>query len=70
MDGYRKCGYIYMQWNIIQPQKDRKTEIFPFGTVWMKLEGTVLSEISHTKTHIVWSHLYVESKNAELTETK
>lgn len=32
-----------------------------FATTWMKLEGIVLSEISQTKIHTAWCHLYVES---------
>ena len=35
---------VYVQWNIIQPQKK---EITIFVTTWMKLDGMMLSEMSH-----------------------
>jgi len=31
-----------------------KKEILPFMTTWMKLEGTVLSEVSQRKTNTLW----------------
>ena len=34
---------LYIQWNITQPSK---IEIFPFATMWLELEGIMLSEIS------------------------
>ena len=34
----------------------------PFAATWMDLEIIVLSEVSQTKTNIIWEHLYVESK--------
>ena len=46
----------------------KKNEILPFVTTWMKIEGITLSEIS--QTNIVWYHLCVESKRAELVETR
>ena len=33
----------------------------PFAATWMDLEIIILSEVSHTKTNIIY-HLYVESK--------
>ena len=39
-----------------------KKEIMPFSATWMDLE-IIRSEISQTKTNIIWYHLYVESKN-------
>ena len=42
-----------------------KKEILSFATTWMKLDGTMQSEISQTekqKLHRTWYHLYVQSK--------
>lgn len=33
-----------------------------FSTIWMDLEGIILSETSQTKTNTVRYHLYVESQ--------
>ena len=40
----------------------KKNEILPFATMWMELEGIMLSEISQRKTKIIWSHLYEDFK--------
>ena len=40
----------------------KKKEILPFATIWMDLEGTVLSEISQTR-----QILHVESKKKSQT---
>ena len=40
----------------------KKNEILPFVTIWMDLEGIMLSETSLSKTNTVWFDLYVESK--------
>ena len=58
-DEWIKALWIIHNW-ILFSQK--KKEILPFGTTWMDTEGIMLSEISHTKANIVWSHLCVESK--------
>ena len=34
----------------------------PFSVTWMDLEIITLSEVSQTKTNIIWYHLYVEYK--------
>ena len=34
----------------------------PFATIWMELEGIMLSGVSQRKTNTVCLHLYVESK--------
>ena len=39
----------------------KKNEIMPFPATWMDLETIILSEVSQTKTNIIY-HLYVESK--------
>lgn len=31
----------------------------PLAATWIDLEITVLSEVSETKTNIMWYHLYV-----------
>ena len=38
----------------------RKNEILPFSTMWMELEGTMLSEISQSKIDIICFHSFVE----------
>ena len=40
----------------------KKNEILPFATMWMDLEGIMLSEISQRKTITVCYHLCMESK--------
>ena len=40
----------------------KKSEILPFTTKWMDLEGVMLSEISQRKTNIACYHLYIKSK--------
>lgn len=39
----------------------KKNEFFPFATVWMDLEGVMLSEIEKNKYHMI--PLMCESKN-------
>ena len=39
----------------------KKNEVLPFVITYMNLEGVMLSEISQTKTSIVYFHLYMES---------
>lgn len=45
---------IYIQWNIIKPQK---RDILPLVTAWMNLEGIRLNE----KTHIEKDKYYMTS---------
>ena len=40
----------------------KKNEILPFATMWMDLEGIMLSEMSDRERQIVCYHLYMESK--------
>ena len=40
----------------------KKNEIMPFVATWMDPEITTVSEVSQTKTNIIWYHLYMESK--------
>ena len=39
----------------------KKNEIMPFAATWTDPEIIILSEVSETKTNIIWHHLYVES---------
>ena len=48
------------QWRLSAAKKKKKNEIFPYATIWMKLEGIMLSEISQRKKNTAWSHLHVE----------
>ena len=40
----------------------KKNEILPFTTMWMELEGIMLSEISQRKTNIISFHSYEDFK--------
>ena len=44
----------------------RKDEYLPFTSMWMELEGVMLSEISQSKKDkhymVIWFHSYVEYK--------
>ena len=42
-------------------QKKKKKEFFPFVTMWMDLEGIMISEVRQRKINTVWSHLHVAS---------
>ena len=64
--------FIYTQRNITQPLK--RTEILPFVTAWMDLEGIMLSEISQTEkdknpmiSNDIWN---LKKKIAELVRQK
>ena len=39
-----KMWYIYIQWNITQPQN--KNEIMPFAAIGMDLEIIIISEVN------------------------
>ena len=41
--GIKKMWYIYIQWNITQPQKRNK--IVQFADMWMNLETVIQSEV-------------------------
>ena len=45
-----------------------KKDILPYVTTQINLEYIMLSEISETKTRILWYHLHVESKKAKLVK--
>ena len=40
----------------------KKNEILPFATMWMELEGIMLSEVSQRKTKIIQLHSYEDFK--------
>ena len=46
----------------------KKNEIMPFAATWMDLGIIILSEVSQTKTNIIWYHLYVESFKNDTNE--
>ena len=49
----------------------RKEEILPFVTTWMKLEGIVLSEISHTqKDKVSLTHGILKKKRVQPSDTE
>ena len=50
------CVYLYIQWNITQPQK--KNEISPFAATWMDLGIIILSEVSQTERQILHDTTY------------
>ena len=55
----KKMWYIYtMEYYLAI----KKNEIMSFAAKWMDLGIIILSEVSPTKTNIIWHHLYVESK--------
>ena len=55
-------------YNGILLSHEKNNEIMPFAAIWMDLEIVTLSEISQTKTNIIWYHLYVESKKKGTNE--
>ena len=49
----------------------KKKEILPFATIWMDLEGTVLSEISQTRQILHdTTYMWNLKKKAKLIETE
>ena len=44
----KKMGYTMEYYSAI-----KKNEILPFATMWMELEGIILSEISQRKRNII-----------------
>ena len=49
-DWIKKMWYIY---TMEYYSAIKKNEILPFVTMWMELEGMMLSEINQRKTHII-----------------
>ena len=55
----KKMWYIYtMEYYLAI----KKNEVMALAATWIDLDIVILSEISQRKTHIIWYHLYVESK--------
>ena len=40
----------------------------PFAATWMDLEFIIQSEVSQTKTNIIWYHFHVDSKKNDTNE--
>ena len=60
MDEWRKnMWYVY---TMKYYSAIKKNEILPFATMWMELEGMMLSEISQRKTKIISLHSYEDFK--------
>ena len=59
----KKIWYIYK--GIVLSHK--KNETMPFAATWIDLEIIILSEVSQTKTNIIY-HLYVESLTNDINE--
>ena len=54
--------YIYVKYIMEYYSAIKKTKLMSFAATWMDLEIIILSEVSQTKTNIIWYHLYMESK--------
>ena len=37
-----------------QRNVEKKNEVTPFAATWMDLESIILSEVSQTKTNVIW----------------
>ena len=55
----KKMWYIYTKESY---SAMKKSEIMPFGAIWMGLEIIILSEVRQRETNTIRYHLYVESK--------
>ena len=44
----------------------KKSEILPFATMWMELEGIMLSKISQRKTNIISLHSYEDKDTKQM----
>ena len=62
-ESIKKMWYIYTRKYY---STKKKKEILTFVTIYVDFECFMLSELSRTKTKPEWSHLYFESKKAEL----
>ena len=61
----KKLWYIYTMeyYSVI-----KNNEIMQFAATWMDLEIIILSEVSQTRTNIIWYQLYVESKKKKMMQ--
>ena len=59
-DDWIKTMCMYLQWNIIQLQKD---EIWPFAAILVDLENIMLTEISQTKANTKIAYMWSLKNN-------
>ena len=57
----KKNIYIYIIYSIEYSSAIKKSETMPFAATWVELDIIIPSEVSQTKTNIIWYHLYMES---------
>lgn len=62
------CTQSLSLWN--KALNSQLLKILPFVTIWMRLEGIMLSTIRWRETDAVWSHLHVGSKKVRFRETE
>ena len=57
------CGFVLFQLGVLALISVANKHTGLLATTWMDLDITILSEVSQRKTHTIWYHLYIESKN-------
>ena len=53
-------------WNTFEIMTKKK--VLPLVTMWIDLEGIMLSEMRQKKTNTIWYHIYMESEKAKFME--